>query len=104
MRGCNRIAPFTQQQHTGLRGSSVSISSVTPVHIRQHSLPDEYIAQLERVDAETDLNAEREKRNRESLLGGSNRLMVSGIPAADSKPNFLPQLIVLSFIPDRETV
>ena len=38
---------------------------------RQHSLPDEYIAQLESVDANTDPDAEREKLNRESLLGGS---------------------------------
>jgi hypothetical protein len=31
---------------------------------RQHSLPDEYIAQLEGVDADTDGDAERERLNR----------------------------------------
>ena len=38
---------------------------------RQHPLPDEYIAQLESVDADADPDAERERLNRESLLGGS---------------------------------
>ena len=38
---------------------------------REHPLPDEYIAQLESVDAEADHDAERERLNRESLLGGS---------------------------------
>lgn len=37
---------------------------------RQHSLPDEYIAQLEGVDADPDGDAEREGLNRR-LLGGS---------------------------------
>jgi gamma-glutamylcyclotransferase (GGCT)/AIG2-like uncharacterized protein YtfP len=38
---------------------------------RQHRLPDEYIAQLESVDADADPDGERERLNRESLLGGS---------------------------------
>lgn len=38
---------------------------------RQHPLPDEYIAQLEIVEADADPDAERERLNRESLLGGS---------------------------------
>lgn len=38
---------------------------------RQHPLPDEYIAQLESVDADADPDVERDRLNRESLLGGS---------------------------------
>ena len=46
-----------------------------------HSLQDEYIAQLESVEADTDPDAEREKLNRESAARRINRLMLSDIPA-----------------------